>query len=94
MNRNDLLEFVWDQGNLDKNLKKHHVSNEEIEQTFWDPNKKALKDHKHSELENRQILLGKTFAGRLLFIVFTVRQGKIRVISARDLNKKEFNLYQ
>jgi hypothetical protein len=69
------------------------VSNEEIEQTFWDDGNKMFIDKKHSELEKRHIILGKTFAGRLLFVVFTIRGSKIRVISARDLNKKEIHLY-
>jgi len=87
------VQFLWDRGNIDKNLIKHNVSNEEIEQTFWDDNKKILIDNKHSDYELRHILLGSTFEGRILFIVFTIRMNKIRVISARDLNKKELNLY-
>jgi len=87
------IEFLWDKGNHNKNLGKHNVTNEEIEQVFWDEDKKILVDNKHSTLEERQILLGKTFKGRVLFLVFTIREGKVRVISARDLNKKEINLY-
>ena len=93
MNIEEPIEFLWDKGNFDKNLSKHNVTNEEIEQVFWDYNKKIYVDHKHSGIEIRHILLGKTFAGRILFIVFTIRKYKIRVISARDLNKKEKLLY-
>ena len=60
---------------------------------IWDGDKKILIDDNHSTLEQRHILLGKTFEGRILFIVFTIRTDEIRVISARDLNKRELNLY-
>jgi uncharacterized DUF497 family protein len=93
MNIDEPVEFLWDLGNINKNLNKHNVTNEEIEQAFWDDDKKTLVDSLHSGTEERHILLGKTFAKRILFIVFTIRRGKIRVISARDFNKKELNLY-
>ena len=94
MNLEEPIEFLWDKGNFDKNLSRHNVTNEEIEQVFWDDDKKIHIDHKHSETEERHILLGRTFAGRILFIVFTLRNSKVRVISARDLNKKELVLYK
>jgi len=83
------VEFIWDKGNKDKNWLKHRVSNQEGEEAFFDENKKITKD-----LEKRYILLGKTKKNRLLFIVFTIRNKKIRVISARDINKKEVYLYE
>lgn len=87
-------EFIWDKGNTDKNYKKHNVSNAEAEQVFDDENKVIFKDTLHSGYESRFILLGKSNTGRLLFIVFTIRsKNKIRVISARDINKKEIHLY-
>lgn len=87
------FEFDWDLGNIDKNLLKHGVTNEEIEQIFWDTNKKILSDPIHSDEENRFIILGKTISGRLLFVVYTTRNQKIRIISARDINKREIKLY-
>ena len=88
------LEFEWDKGNKDKNWLKHRVTNEECEEVFFDKNKKILKDVLHSDKEKRFIILGKTKKGRLLFVVFTIRNKKIRVISARDINKKEVILYE
>lgn len=88
------LEFLWDKGNIDKNWIKHKVKNSECEEAFFDRNKKELKDILHSEREERQILLGKTKKNRLLFICFTRRIDKIRIISARDVNKKERKLYE
>lgn len=85
--------FEWDVGNIDKNLIRHRVRNEECEEAFFDPNKRVLRDALHSEKEKRHILLGKTKKRRVLFIVFTTRKNKVRIISARDLNKKELHLY-
>lgn len=87
-------DFLWDKGNKDKNLLKHQVSNEECEEVFFDQHKKIIKDVIHSNKEKRYILLGNTKKARLLFIVFTIRNNKVRVISARDLNKKERELYE
>lgn len=88
------LEFDWDKGNIDKNWKKHQVSNTECEEVFFDENKKILKDVLHSVNEDRYILLGETKENRLLYLVFTIRGEKIRVISARDINQKERRLYE
>lgn len=88
--------FDWDKGNVGKNLK-HKVKNKEAEESFFDKNKKVYKDPFHSGVEEREILIGKTKNKRFLYIVFTMRgQGgqKIRIISARDLNKKEVSLYE
>jgi uncharacterized DUF497 family protein len=87
------IEFQWDSGNTQKN-EKHNVVNEEIEGVFNDRDKAISPDHKHSSAEQRYILLGKTKTQRLLYIVFTVRKGIVRVISARDINKKEVDLYE
>jgi uncharacterized protein len=88
------LSFVWDKGNSHKSWSKHTVSNEECEEVFFDENKKILKDKRHSGDEKRFILLGNTKRERLLFLVFTLHKGKIRIISARDLNRKERPLYE
>lgn len=87
------IEFEWDEGNRDKNLKKHRVTNQECEEVFFDPQKKTLSDPLHSGKEERFILIGQTKKQRLLFIVFTIRKQRVRIISARDLNKKEKGIY-
>ncbi|MFA5995633.1 MAG: BrnT family toxin [Patescibacteria group bacterium] len=86
------IEFQWDSGNNTKNEERHCVLQQECEEVFFDLDKKILKDVLHSEHEDRYILLGHTKNHRPLFIVFTIRQQKIRIISARDLNKKELTL--
>ena len=73
---------------------KHQVTNRECEEVFFDKNKKISKDVLHSNKEKRYILLGKTKKDRLLFIIFTIREKKIRIVSARDINKKEVRLYE
>jgi len=86
--------FEWDHANSAKNLNKHNVGDQECEEVFFDPFKKIFRDELHSADESRFILIGKTKKGRLLFVVFTFRKRQVRVISARDLNRKEYPLYQ
>jgi uncharacterized protein len=82
--------FDWDDGNARKN-EKHEVSTAESEQVFFNSPLLLLADAKHSDREWRYHALGKTDQGRLLHIAFTVREAgaKIRVISARDMHRKE-----
>lgn len=87
------LEFEWDKGNIDKNLK-HKVKDKEAEEPFFDQDHKTFKDELHSKGEERLRIIGKTKKGRLLFIVFTMRGKKIRIISARDISQKEVYLYE
>src|SRR6266480_4225268 len=89
----NIFEFEWDKGNIDKN-KKHKVDDKEAEEVFFDEGKVVLKDKIHSQSEERFIILGNTKKGRLLYIAFTKRRKKIRIISARDINKKEKHLYE
>ena len=81
--------FDWDEGNFDKNLIKHDVQNWECEQVFFNKPLIILDDHRHSLVEKRLAAFGKTDGGRLLTMIFTIRKSLIRVISARDMNKKE-----
>lgn len=87
------LKFDWDKGNIGKNIK-HGVKDKESEEIFFDNKRKVYKDPFHSKKEKREILIGKTKKKRLLYIVFTMRGNKIRIISARGINKKEVLLYE
>lgn len=87
------LEFEWDKGNIDKN-KKHGVDDRESEEPFFDKRKRTFRDRVHSLGEERFRVVGKTKEDRLLFVVFTKRGEKIRIISTRDVNKKEVKLYE
>jgi uncharacterized DUF497 family protein len=85
--------FDWDAGNLDKNWAKHKVSPSECEQVFFNLPLLLMDDTAHSHHEKRCYVLGKTDARRRLFIAFTLRKNLIRVISARDMSRKEREVY-
>jgi len=82
-------EFEWDQGNFDKSYQKHGITPNETEEAFLDEKAIILRDVKHSQGEERYVLIGKNASKRLLFVVFTLREKKIRIISARIANRKE-----
>jgi hypothetical protein len=98
MNIDELLagvsRFEWDDGNLLKNWEAHRVSASECEQLIFNLPLVVKGDARHSQREARWYALGQTDGGRLLFVVFTVRRGAIRVISARDMHRKERTIYQ
>jgi uncharacterized DUF497 family protein len=87
--------FDWDEGNSRKN-EKHGVSMAEAEQLFFNSPLLLLEDVRHSRLEPRFHALGRTDDGRRLHITFTLRGSgeKIRVISARDMHRKERAFYE
>jgi uncharacterized DUF497 family protein len=85
--------FEWDEGNLLKNWEKHEVSAAECEQVFFNRPLLARPDADHSMVEPRVYLLGKTDAKRRLFVAFGIRGELIRVISARDMSRKERRSY-
>jgi uncharacterized protein len=88
--------FEWDAGNARKSVDKHSVSQSEAEQVFFNQPLLVLEDPKHSQLEIRFHALGKTDNARLLHITFTLRSANtlIRVISARDMHRKERSVYE
>jgi uncharacterized DUF497 family protein len=89
-----LKGFEWNRGNIDKNWIKHKIKTEECEQIFFNKPLIISEDIKHSQNEQRFYALGKTIENKLLFIVFTIRKNKIRVISARKMNKNEKKIYE
>lgn len=87
------IAFDWDRGNLDKSYEKHGIAPNEAEEIFLDENILISSDKKHSSSEIRLRAIGKT-AERTLFVVFTKRSNKIRIISARLANRKEKDIYE
>lgn len=96
INLNEIVGFDWDTGNSRKSAKKHDVSQSEAEQLFFNVPLLLLSDSKHSQEEARYHALGKTDAARQLHVTFTLRRGGalIRVISARDMHRKERTIYE
>ena len=88
------IQFQWDAGNREKNWLKHRVTAAECEEVFFDPHKRIVQSVLHVGRETRYVLIGRTQAQRLLFVVFTLRGHTVRVISARNVNKSERGLYE
>ena len=86
--------FQWDQANSNKNLLKHHVEDWECEQVFFNEPLLVLDDPKHSLVEKRWAAFGRTDGGRRLVVIFTKRGKLLRVISAREMNRKEITFYE
>ena len=87
------MGFQWDAGNADKNWRTHRVTQAEAEQVFFGRPLVVAPDLGHSQGEVRYAALGKTVAGRRLSIVFTIRGSLVRVISARDMGRRDRRLY-
>lgn len=85
--------FHWDEGNSDKNWKTHQVLKSECEQAFFNKPLVVTDSKKATDNEKRCYLLGRTDLDRRLFIVFTFRKNLIRIISARDMSRKERKKY-
>ncbi len=94
INLNKIIAFEWDHGNFDKSYQKHGVVPSEAEEVFLDENILISEDIEHSKQEERFEAIGKTVKGTILFLVFTARRDRIRIISARKANKKERRQYE
>jgi uncharacterized DUF497 family protein len=86
--------FEWDEGNADKNWILHQVSRAEAEAAFFNRPVLVAPAVGHSKKESRYAALGKTNGGRRLTIVFAVRGTLVRVISARDMSRRERRIYE
>ena len=85
--------FDWDSANVEKNWERHRVMPEEAEDVFFHDPLVVRSDSRHSQQEKRYFALGQTSRGRLLFVAFTVRRDRIRVVSVRDMNRTEKGFY-
>ncbi len=85
--------FEWDEANTAKNWDLHRVTSEEAEEVFFLEPLVVRSDVAHSKNEKRYYAFGQTGTGRRLFIAFTLRGTRIRVISARDMNRNESKRY-
>lgn len=90
-----ILDFDWDQWNIQKNEIKHGVAKLEAESIFFDNELLIYNDLKHStKKEKRYICFGLSLKNRILMIAFTIRSKKIKIISARPASKKERTVYE
>jgi len=85
--------FDWDEGNIHKNWERHRVTPEEAEEVFFNDPLVVRGDTRHSKTEKRYYALGQTNTGRYLFLAFTLRGTRLRVVSIRDMNRKERTTY-
>ncbi len=88
------IGFQWDDGNLDKSAMARRVEFWESEETFFNQPFVVLPDEKPSAKEERYYGLGKTDFGRRVLVVFTLRGDEVRVISARDMSRKERTVFE
>ena len=88
------MQFEWDAEKAASNLKKHGVSFQEAATAFGDPLSATVEDPDHSEDEDRYVLLGQTYQGRLIVVVHTDREETVRIISARLASARERKSYE
>ncbi len=86
--------FDWNEANAAKNWERHRVTPEEAEDAFFHDPFVLRSDPKHSKREKRYWALGKTSRERRLFIAFTIRRKRIRIISVRDMSHREIKEYE
>ena len=89
------FEFEWDKGNASKSLLKHDVRPQETEEVFLGRTAVPLGIQiEPSVNEERICIIGPTWNERLLSVVFTIREGRVRPISSRPANRKEKRIYE
>jgi uncharacterized protein len=86
--------FEWDAGNVEKIWQRHHVTPVECEELFLNRPLIAEADAAHSASEERFYALGQSDRRRLVFVALTIRRRLIRVISARDMSRRERRIYR
>lgn len=88
------MEFEWNNRKAASNLKKHGVSFPEAASVFGDPLALTFDDPDHSVGEHRLLTFGVTRTGQLVVVSHTERNGSMRIISARRMQKHERNIYE
>lgn len=88
------MEFEWDTDKAHSNVQKHGISFVEAMTVFGDPLEVTIPDPDHSEGEARFLSLGRSEQGRLLVVSYTEREGRIRLISAREAEPRERKTYE
>lgn len=86
--------FEWDFGNTTHLWERHQVRPFEAEEVIEDSHAMEGPDELHSQDEIRFTVIGRTRKGRILFLAFTVRSSRIRILHGRDAKRKEAKLYE
>lgn len=87
------MQFEWNEDKARLNMRKHGINFHEALTSFYDPKQVVFYDIDHSEDEDREILLGHSNQARLLLVVYTLRNDRIRIISARRATRREAQDY-
>jgi uncharacterized DUF497 family protein len=90
----EIIGFDWDDGNILKNELKHNLKWQSIEEIFFNEPLIIIEDTKHSQSECRCVAFGFIDDKSLITVIFTKRDNKIRVISARPMSQKERRFYE
>ena len=90
----ECIGFDWDEENASKSWERHRVTPEEAEDLFFHDPLVVPSDARHSQTERRYQALGQSGRGRLLFAAFSVRRKLVRIISVRDMNRRETEEYR
>lgn len=88
------LQFEWNHKKAEMNIRKHGTSFDEAATVFSDPLSMTYDDPDYSYDENRFVMIGSSVLGRLLFVSYSEECHKIRIISARQLTRRERNQYE
>jgi uncharacterized protein len=88
------MEFQWDPDTAASNLDKHGIAFSEAATVFGDPQAITYHDREHSDHDDRFITFGTTASGRLVVVVHVDRNDRTRIVSARDLTRRERKQYE
>lgn len=89
------MNLIWDEGNINKSFAKHHVTDEEVEEIFMTGLAVAIGVQVEPIVtEERVAVVGPTSERKMITVVFTLRDGRVRPISCRPANRKERKLYE
>lgn len=88
------MDFEWDPDKDAENQRKHGVAFDEASTVFGDPFAWTIDDPDHSADENRFLTTGYSASQRLLIVAHTDREGRVRIINARDVTAAERRTYE
>jgi len=89
-----MLTFEWDERKAASNERKHGVSFEEAQSVFYDPRAITINHPDYAKTEMRFIDIGMSNENRVLVVVYTERENRIRIISARKAARNERKQYE